>query len=241
VIIAAAGQSSRFRDAHFKKPFANLDGKAVWLHSVDRFLKRGDVAQIVVVIPPGDRESFHSRFGANIAVLGIDVVDGGPQRADSVRNGLARVRDDVEFVVVHDAARPCIADAWIDRLFAAMPKARAALLAIPVTSTLKKSTDGKSVAATVERTNLWMAQTPQAFDRQWLVDAFARFGGSECTDEAQLIERAGHPVQLIEGSPMNIKITSKQDLALASAILKNLSQSRMDAPLHPFADDRLWR
>lgn len=241
VIIAAAGQSARFRDPNFKKPFANLDGKAVWLHSVNRFLKRGDVQQVIVVIPPEERESFASRFGANIAVLGIDVVDGGPRRADSVRNGLAQVRGDSEFVVVHDAARPCLADPWIEKLFNAVRTSRCAILAVPVTSTLKRSADGKRIDATVDREHLWLAQTPQVFERKLLIDAFAKFGDSSFTDEAQLLEKAGHPVQLVEGSPMNIKITTRQDLELASAILKALPQSRSDGPLHPFADDRMWR
>lgn len=241
VIIAAAGKSARFLDPNFKKPFVPLDGKAVWLHSVDRFLKRGDVQQIIVVIPPEDRESFGSRFGPNIAVLGIDVVDGGAERADSVRNGLARVRDDSDYVAIHDAARPCLADAWIDRLFHAVRSARCAILAIPVTSTLKKSADGKRIDATVDRNQLWIAQTPQVFERRLLLDAFQKFGDSSFTDEAQLLEKAGEVVHLVEGSPMNVKITGKQDIALASAILKALPQTRMDAPIHPFANDQLWR
>jgi 2-C-methyl-D-erythritol 4-phosphate cytidylyltransferase len=218
-----------------------LDGKSVWLHSVDRFLKRGDVNQVIVVIPADEEESFKSRFGANIAVLGIDVVIGGAQRSDSVRNGLAAVRPESQFVAVHDAARPCLSDAWIDRVFAAARVHRAAILAIPVTSTLKRSQDGKKIDATVDRTHLWLAQTPQVFERQLLLDAFAKFSQTSFTDEAQLVEKVGVPVALVEGSPMNIKLTSKQDLSLASAILKSLSQGRLDSPLHPFADDRLWR
>ncbi len=241
VVIAAAGQSTRFRDPNFKKPFANLDGKAVWLHSVNPFLKRGDVPQVIMVISPEDRESFTIKFGANVAVLGIDVVDGGTQRADSVRNGLAKVRDDCDFVAIHDAARPCLADAWIEQVFAAARIHRCAILAIPLTSTLKRSGDGKRVDATVDRGQLWMAQTPQVFERRLLVDAFAKFGDSSFTDEAQLLEKAGEIVHIVEGSPLNIKITSRQDLDLASAILKTLPQSRLDAPPHPFADDRLWR
>ena len=91
VILAAAGRSSRFKDDHYKKPFANLNRKAVWLHSADRFLKRDDVKQLIIVISEADRESFNMKFGANLAVLGIDVVIGGEERRDSVRNALAKV------------------------------------------------------------------------------------------------------------------------------------------------------
>jgi 2-C-methyl-D-erythritol 4-phosphate cytidylyltransferase len=144
-------------------------------------------------------------------------------------------------VAIHDAARPCLADSWIDRVFQSARTHQAAILAIPVTSTLKRSADGKKIDATVERNQLWLAQTPQVFQRGLLLNAFEKFGDSSFTDEAQLVERAGVAVAIVEGSPMNIKLTNKQDLALASAVLKALPQSRFDSPLHPFADDRLWR
>jgi 2-C-methyl-D-erythritol 4-phosphate cytidylyltransferase len=240
-VIVAAGQSARFKDPNFKKPFAPLEGKAVWLHSADRFLRRGDVSQVILVIPPTEREDFLSRFGANVAVLGIDVVDGGAQRADSVRSGVAAARSDSDFIAIHDAARPCLSDAWLERLFLAAREHGAAILAEPVTSTVKRSNDGKKIEATVDRSGLWLAQTPQVFRRQSIIDALARFGSSAFTDEAQLMEKAGVSVRIVEGSPLNIKITTRQDLALAAAILKILPGNRLDAPLHPFAEDRLWR
>ena len=103
VILAAAGRSSRFKDQHYKKPFANLKKKAVWLHSAELFLKRSDVKQLIMVIAEDDRESFTTKFGANMAVMGIDLTIGGAERADSVRNGLEQLRDDIDFVAVHEA------------------------------------------------------------------------------------------------------------------------------------------
>src|SRR5690606_22634765 len=113
VIIVAAGKSSRFNDQHYKKPFVPLANRPVWLHSAERFINRSDVGQVIVVISAEDREDFMSKFGANVAILGIDVVDGGAERSDSVANGLARVKPNLEYVCVHDAARPCLADEWI--------------------------------------------------------------------------------------------------------------------------------
>jgi 2-C-methyl-D-erythritol 4-phosphate cytidylyltransferase len=81
VILPAAGKSSRFRDAHYKKPYAPLDGRAVWLHSAERFLNRDDVQRVILVISPEDKEAFYSKFGANVAILGIEVVEGGAERA----------------------------------------------------------------------------------------------------------------------------------------------------------------
>ena len=131
VVLAAAGKSSRFQDTHYKKPFAPLKDRAVWLHSAEKFLARDDVSQVIVVIDPEDREEFQARFGPNVAILGIVVVEGGTQRADSVANGLARVASDVDFVAVHDAARPCLAEAWIEILLVAFHDGIARTAGIP--------------------------------------------------------------------------------------------------------------
>ncbi len=240
VILPAAGQSRRFRDAHYKKPFVSLDNRAVWLHSAERFVNRDDVRQTLVVIAPEDREEFQARFAANTAILGIDVVEGGQSRSESVAHALARVRSEIDFVAVHDAARPCLADEWIDKIFAAAEKSGAAMLAIPVRGTLKRVRDGM-IVETVDRRDLWEAQTPQVFRRQLLIDAYARRDGLEATDDAQLVEQLGHAVTIIEGSPINLKITTQEDLRLAQQALKALPKPKLLGPTHPFADDDLWR
>jgi 2-C-methyl-D-erythritol 4-phosphate cytidylyltransferase len=241
VILAAAGQSQRFHDKHYKKPFAPLAGKAVWLHSAERFLNRGDVKQFILVIAAEDREEFLQKFGANIAILGVELVDGGPQRADSIQNALAHVRPEIDFVAVHDAARPCLADVWIDEVFAAAKATGAAILAHPVTDTLKKSADGKSIESTVPRAGLWEAQTPQVFRRELLIEAYTKRGRANVTDEAQAVELLGHSVRLVETSRMNLKITTRDDLRLAEQALKALPKPKLTGPGHPFADDDLWR
>jgi 2-C-methyl-D-erythritol 4-phosphate cytidylyltransferase len=241
VILAAAGQSQRFHDRHYKKPFVPLAGKAVWLHSAERFLNRQDVKQFILVIAGEDREEFQAKFGANVAILGVDVVDGGRQRADSIQNALARVRAEIEFVAVHDAARPCLADVWIDEVFAAAEQTGAAILACPVAGTLKKSGDGKTIESTVPRQGLWEAQTPQVFRRQLLLDAYARRGKLNPTDEAQAVEQLGHPVRLVETPQMNLKITTRDDLRLAEQALKALPRPKLSGPGHPFADGDMWR
>src|SRR5918994_4040479 len=139
VILPAAGRSTRFRDQHYKKPFAVLGGKAVWLHSAERFLNRQDVKQVIVVVAEEDREEFNRKFGANLAIMGVEVCNGGAERADSIQNALAKVRDDIDFVAVHDAARPCLADKWIDQVFAAAEQSGAAILGLPVSATLKRA------------------------------------------------------------------------------------------------------
>lgn len=242
VIIAAAGKSSRFKDLHFKKPFAILNGKAVWLYSAELFLKRSDVAQVIVVLAPEDREEFNAKFGANIAIHGIDVVHGGAERSDSVQNALAKVRDDVDYVAIHDAARPCIGEAMVDDVFDAAIQSGAAIATIPVFSTLKKSIDGKTIDQTVDRSHLYLAQTPQVFSKEILIDMYARRGDRQPTDEAQLAEELGYSVVMVPGSHLNIKITKREDLDLAKVFMHALPTPRFDAPPHPFKDgDNLWR
>lgn len=241
VILPAAGKSTRFHDQHYKKPFAPLNDRPVWMYAAERFLQRDDVKQTILIISPEDRESFFDKFGANVTILGIDVVEGGAERSDSIQAALSRVRPDIDFVAVHDAARPCLVDEWIDRVFAAAEATDAALLAVPVTATLKRVGSGHVITDTVSREGLWEAQTPQVFRRQLLLDAYAQRGAEPATDDAALVERLGHSVSVVTGSAMNIKITSKDDLRLASAILKALPKPKILGPAHPFADDDMWR
>jgi 2-C-methyl-D-erythritol 4-phosphate cytidylyltransferase len=240
-ILPAAGRSSRFKDKNYKKPFAPLANRAVWLHSAEKFLHRDDVKQVLVVISPEDREYFDFKFSSNVAILGIDVVEGGDERADSVERALARVKPDIDFICVHDAARPCIADEWITRVFDAAAKSGAAILALPVSATLKRVRSDDTIAETVPREGLWEAQTPQVFRRQLLLDAYAGRAGFQATDEAQLVERAGHAVTVVRGSPVNLKITSQEDLRLAEQALKALPKPKFAGPAHPFAGDDMWR
>lgn len=241
VILPAAGKSSRFNDPNLKKPFITLDGRPVWMHSAERFSARDDVKQILVVIAAEDEAEFKAKFGANLALLGIQVVIGGAERADSVAAAIEKVNADIDFIAIHDAARPCIADEWIDRVFREAEKSGAAILANPVTSTLKRVSPSKQSTETVSREGLWEAQTPQVFAKKLLIDAFARRAGITATDDAQLVEKLGHKVSVVQGSPMNIKITTKEDLKIAGALLKALPKPRGLGPIHPFAGDDLWR
>jgi 2-C-methyl-D-erythritol 4-phosphate cytidylyltransferase len=236
----AAGASRRFRDQNYKKPFAPLAGRAVWLHSAEKFLNRSDVKQVIVVIAEEDVEEFNRKFGANIAIMGVEVCKGGNERSDSVQNALAKVKDDIELVAIHDAARPCLVDKWIDEVFAAADKDGAALLAVPEPATLKRVANGK-IAETVSRDGLWQAQTPQVFHRDLIVKAYAARGGKNLTDDAQLVEQMGQTVTVVEGSPLNLKITTRDDLKLAEQVLKVLPKPKLDGFANPFAGDDLWR
>ena len=240
VILPAAGKSSRFHDKE-KKPFTNLDGRAVWLRTVELFVTRDDVCQCLIVVAPEDQEMFRRRYTPNLAFLNVKIADGGRERFESVANALRLLPDEAEFVAVHDAVRPCLESSAIDAVFARAAQAGAAVLAVPIADTVKKVDQGK-VQSTVSRQGLWLAQTPQVFRRDWLVAAYsdrARLG-KDVTDDAQLIEAAGHPVSVVEGSPTNIKITTRADLALADAILKSRPRPKGSGPIHPFAEEEMW-
>jgi 2-C-methyl-D-erythritol 4-phosphate cytidylyltransferase len=241
VILPAAGRSSRFKDKE-KKPYVNLDGRAVWLRTAELFVMRDDVALTLLVIDPDDEEMVRRRYTPNMAFMNIRLVHGGKERFESVANALKQLPDDADFVAIHDAVRPCVTNELIGAVFARAAETGAALLAVPVSDTVKRVDDRSKVLGTLPRQGLWLAQTPQVFRRDWLEAAYA---GREqlkqaITDDAQLIEAAGHPVVVVEGAASNLKITTKGDLALAEAILKSRPKPKGTGPIHPFAEEEMW-
>ncbi len=237
VILPAAGKSSRFSKNKRKKPFLELKGRAIWVRASEHFVNREDVSQTIVVVSPEDMEWFKEKFRPNLAFMNIEVVEGGAERADSVQNALARVKADVDYVAIHDAARPLIVNDWITDLFEAAEKYDAVIPAVPVASTLKKVGDGKTILETVSRERIYEAQTPQIFKRELLLEAYAKRDDFQPTDEAQLVERIGHPVKIIEGSPMNMKITRETDFHMAKALVDALPKPKLNNLLHPFEDE----
>src|SRR3954464_15859954 len=166
VIFPAAGRSSRFKDKE-KKPFATLDGRAVWLRCVEFFINRSEVKQAIIVVAPDDQDMFRRRYGANLAFMDLQIANGGAERFESVANALAMLKPEIDFVAVHDAVRPCLTESLIGAVFAKAQAQGAALAAVPVSDTLKK-VESQRVVGTVPRQGVWQAQTPQAFRRDWL-------------------------------------------------------------------------
>jgi 2-C-methyl-D-erythritol 4-phosphate cytidylyltransferase len=239
VILPAAGRSSRFKDKE-KKPFVNLDGRAVWLRTAELFITRDDVVKTYIVIDPDDEEMVRRRYAPNMAFMNVQLVHGGRERFDSVANALKVLPPEADFVAIHDAVRPCVTAEQITAVFARAAETGAALLAVPVTDTVKRVDDKGHVLGTLPRQGLWLAQTPQVFRRDWLEAAYAGRGKQAVTDDAQLVEAAGHPVAVVEGSPSNLKITTKSDLSLADAILKSRPKPKGTGPIHPFAEEEMW-
>ncbi|MCA9067692.1 MAG: 2-C-methyl-D-erythritol 4-phosphate cytidylyltransferase [Planctomycetaceae bacterium] len=241
VILPAAGQSTRFSAQRRKKPFVELKGRPIWVRTAEHFVNRKDVVQTLVVINPEDLDWFKEKYRPNLAFMDIEIVTGGEERADSVENALGRVHADVDFVAVHDAARPLLTPGWIDDVFEAAEKYEAAIPGIPITSTIKRvetlKSDRHQIVETVSRDQLWLAQTPQVFRRELLMDAYSKRDDVPFTDEASLVEQLGHPITVVPGSPMNIKITVPDDFKMAEALLDALPKEKGLKSLHPFADE----
>ena len=241
VVFPAAGRSSRFTGKE-KKPFVNLDGRAVWLRSVEQFINREGVAQCIVVVSGEDQEMFRRRFGANLAFMNIQIATGGAERFESIANALALLKPEIDFVAIHDAVRPCVTESLISDVFAKAEQTGAAIPGVPVADTMKQVDAGKQIKGTLPRQGVWLAQTPQVFRRDWLEAAYAQRGslGRDITDDAQLVEALGHAVHVVDGASTNIKITSRGDLFLAEAILKSLPKPKPSGPVHPFGEEEMW-
>lgn len=222
VIVPAAGSSRRMRAAAVPKQYLQLLGRSLIEWSLAPFLARGDCTGIVVVLAAQDPHWRTLEVSRNARIA---TVAGGDQRADSVQAGLSalqgRARDD-DWILVHDAARPCLPAADLATLLNQLrADAVGGLLAAPVVETLKRSDGLDRVAQTVDRSDLWHALTPQMFRYATLVRALlsAAERGIGVTDEAQAIELLGLHPRLVPGSVDNIKITVPEDLARAERIL----------------------
>ena len=189
------------------------------LHSVQTFQHRRDVAMVVCVLPKafvGDPPPWLFQCDTDRLLISV----GGGERTESVANGLEDLPDEVNIVLVHDAARPFVSSAMIDRVIAEARQGHGAVAALPVVDTLKEVDDDGRVVRTVERSRLWRAQTPQGFPRDLIEQAHsqARAERVVATDDAALFERLGLPVVVVRGSERAMKITDEDDFARADAL-----------------------
>lgn len=234
VIVPGAGAGRRFAGKR-NKIFERIEDQPVFIRTLEAFTTRDDVCQVLLVISPDDMDEVTSRYGGHLGFMGVQVVEGGEKRSESVRNALEKLSDDAELICIHDAVRPCVSALWVDAVFAEAQKSGAAILAYPVHGTLKKVSEGGVIDETIARTALWEAQTPQVFRRDVLLKAYAG-AIDDVTDDAQLVEAAGHPVSVVAGDPRNIKITTRADLDLVRAVIGTLPKPKRKGPGHPFAE-----
>jgi len=226
-VVAAAGLGKRMgRD----KVFLSLSGKPLFLHAVERLLAHEDIDAIVVVA----REDAVDRVKEDLEQLSGDksalsVVPGGRHRQDSVWNALEFLAQEEppEYVLVQDGARPFLTESMITDSLRVAKDSGAACVAVRALDTLKHCIDGDIIGETLDRSRIWQAQTPQAFEFSLLFESYKRMRETGeiryVTDDASVLERLGHEVRLVEGSPFNIKITRPEDIELAQAIADRLA------------------
>jgi 2-C-methyl-D-erythritol 4-phosphate cytidylyltransferase len=224
-LIPAAGYGSRMGD-ELPKQYLLLAGRPMISHTLRTLCDSPRISAVFVVLALGDREwGQHdwSEFSPKLVVLEC----GGATRAESVLNGLGAARlmsfiADNDWVLVHDAARPCLGNAQLDKLMDELADDEVGgLLAVPVADTLKRSDPDGRVERTEPREKLWQAQTPQMFRFKLLLEALSMSGGEAMTDDAGAIEALGLHPKLVLSDARNLKVTYPQDLALAELILKN--------------------
>ena len=220
VVLVAAGASSRLGGKELKQ-FRWIAGKPMLLHSLQLFHGRSDVAMVVCVLPrqyAADPPPWI--FQSDIDRLLVSV--GGRERGESVLRGLEDLPDEVGIVVVHDAARPMLEMDVVDRVIAEARAGRGAVAALPVTDTLKEADSQGRIVRTVARDGLWRAQTPQAFPRAMIEEAYAQAqrAGTYATDCAALCEARGFEVVVVQGSERTVKVTEASDFAVVEAMAR---------------------
>lgn len=221
-IIAAAGTGSRMA-SNRPKQFLQLAGTPIIFHTLKPFELCDSIQEVIVVLPAEESAAFLAQAGKHGLRKLTRVVPGGVTRADSVKRGLMSIRAaTAEIVAVHDGVRPFVTVEEIDETVAAARRDGAAILATPVTDTIKVI-DGDTVVETLARQHLRQALTPQCFRYDLLRQAYdvADVTDPALTDESALVERLGHKVTIVEGSPRNIKITTPRDLLIAETFLKD--------------------
>jgi 2-C-methyl-D-erythritol 4-phosphate cytidylyltransferase/2-C-methyl-D-erythritol 2,4-cyclodiphosphate synthase len=227
-IIPAAGRGTRFGGEKLSQVVV---GRSVLEHSLCAFLEREDVA--VVIVATGDTAA-PLPISQEIARHGkLHVCAGGRHRSESVRAGLEVLGSGpgaIEFLTIHDAARPAVSQELIDRVLAAARKHGAAVPGLPVIDTIKRVQDGV-IVETLRRPELFAVQTPQAMRRQWLVDALDRcpLPADQVTDDVQVLELAGRRVHLVPGDADNVKVTHPQDLSRVASVLARQAGSERAA------------
>lgn len=244
-IVVGAGSGTRFGGDE-NKIFAIVDGQPLFIRALQLFVNREDVCQTILAISPADMSHMKTKFSANLGFMGVKLVEGGAERADTVEKALGAVDDEADLIAIHDAVRPCVTAEWVDAVIAEAAKSGAAILATPVTATLKRVSVGPGapgiIDETVPRSGLWMAQTPQVFRKDLLRQAYANRGtlAVPITDDAQVVEATGHPVAVVQGDVRNIKVTTKGDITLAGALIRSLPAPKpKGGPLGAF-DEAKW-
>jgi len=215
----AAGQGRRMTQKT-PKQFLPLQGRPILLYAISAVEKSQNIKCAALVLRRQDFARGRRLLRSISPKKRWVIIEGGKERYDSVREGIAALGERCDPILIHDAARPLANARLFDQVVAASHQYGAALAAIPCPDTIKQATNKRLVYKTVPRRGIWLAQTPQGFRRSIAQHVF-KGTGRGVTDDVQIAERLGRPVKLVMGSPLNFKITTPENLALARAWLKD--------------------
>ena len=221
-IIVAAGSGVRLGKSE-PKAFVKIGGRTMLSYSLRVVASITAIKELVIAVPDGFESATRAEVTAASVRIPVKITRGGAERQDSVRIALALTSSESDLIVIHDAARPIATAKMFEACLEAASRAGGAIAAIPLADTLKRVVDS-AITETIARAGLWQAQTPQAFRRDLLVAAHRRAVDERvvATDDADLVERIGTRVEVVEGSTANIKITTPSDLAIAEAIVAGM-------------------
>jgi len=217
VILAAGGAGTRFGGRN--KLLALLDQRPVFTYALRRLAGWCGPDALVLVTPEAELDAFYQAARRFCPEIAFQLVAGGATRSESVTHGLAALPETVRYVAIHDAARPFVTAAMVQGGLASARQGDGAIVAHPVTDTLKRGSNDGMIEATVDRSALWAVETPQIFPLDKLRHAYALAAGREFTDDGGVMEAAGYRVKLLSTTTPNLKITYAQDLLLAEALL----------------------
>ena len=220
-IIPAAGSGERFGG---KKQLKIMGNRPLMFKTISPFISSDLITEIVLVVPKSDVEKVKQELKSIVSAKPLKVIAGGKTRQQSVHKGLTVTEDSAELICIHDAVRPFITEALIEKVVNKCKEHDGVILAQPSTDTVKKVIDDQ-ILETLPRETIWRAQTPQVFSKSALCEALelAEAENIHGTDEASLLERIGYQVGFVEGSSLNIKITTEEDWIFAEAIFKHLN------------------
>lgn len=218
-IIVAAGQCRRFK-GKASKVLLKLNSKSVIAYPLEALNRHAQIKEIIIVGNFKNIKELRSIARREDRGKPTRIVLGGFLRQDSVRSGLRAVNSKADFVLIHDAARPFITKDLISAVIKEARETKAAILGMPLMSTIKRVGDKFLVKETIDRNNLWEIQTPQVFKKDLILKAYEECAGTAVTDDAMLVERLGAKVKVVLGSHNNIKITTPKDLVIAKELAK---------------------
>ena len=220
-VILAGGTGTRMAE-HMPKQYLEIGGKPILSYSVDAFENAEDINEIILVVPQGQVEYCEQTIARPADYTKITkIIEGGQTRQESSYKGVISTSPKNDFVMIHDGARPFVQRQEIRDLAEKLAENDAVIMAVAVKDTIKKVSGVSIIEKSLERNCLWAALTPQAFRRELIIDAHeqALKAGYQATDDAALLESMGYKVRVTEGDYMNIKITTKEDMVFAEAIL----------------------